>query len=36
MKIEVSLACSQEPAAGPYPEQDISNPRPNIFVYDKF
>jgi len=27
MEPEGSLSCSQEPATGPYPEPDASNPR---------
>jgi hypothetical protein len=28
MELEGSLSCSQEPATGPYPESDESNPHP--------
>jgi hypothetical protein len=32
MEAEGSLSCSQEPATGPYPEPDESNPHiPNLF-----
>jgi len=27
MEPEVSFPCSQEPATGPYPDSDISNPQ---------
>jgi hypothetical protein len=32
MEPEVSLTCSQQPASGPYPEPEDSNP----FLYDAF
>jgi hypothetical protein len=37
MESEGSLPCPQEPATGPYPEPDASNPHlPNLFPYGPF
>jgi hypothetical protein len=37
MEPKGSLLCSQEPATGPYPKPDASNPHfPTLFSYDPF
>jgi hypothetical protein len=36
MESEGSLLCSQEPATGPYPEEEAASPHvPTIHLYDK-